>query len=132
MQARDGGEAPGRSSQHGTVVVSRTIKGRATGGVAGALWVCSLVLAAVAVWLDAVGPSPLPAAEEFLFVVEILAFTTAGALVASRRPGNPIGWLLLAEGLVWEVVAALDAYVRDVPAARPAGLPGAALAAWVP
>jgi hypothetical protein len=107
------------------------MKGRATGGVAGALWTCSLVLAVVAVWLDAVGPSPLPAAEEFLFVVEILAFTTAGALVASRRPANPIGWLLLAEGLAWELVAALDAYVRDVPAARPAGLPGAALAAWV-
>jgi hypothetical protein len=112
-------------------MVSRTIKGRGTGGLAGALWACSLVLAAVAVWLDAVGPSPSPAPEEFLFAAELLAFTTAGALVASRRPGNPIGWLLLAEGLVWEVVASLDAYVRDVPASRPAGLPGAALAAWV-
>jgi hypothetical protein len=112
-------------------MVSRVMKGHATGGVAGALWVCSLVLAAVAVWLDAVGPSPLPAAEEFLLAVEVLAFTTAGALVASRRPGSPIGWLLLAEGLVWEVVAALDAYVRHVPAANPAGLPAGPLAAWV-
>jgi hypothetical protein len=112
-------------------MVSRTIKGRGTGGLAGPLWVCSLVLAAVAVWLNAVGPGPLLAPEEFLFAAEILAFTTAGALVASRRPGNPIGWLLLAEGLVWQVVAALAAYVRAVPASRPAGLPGAALAAWV-
>jgi DNA-binding SARP family transcriptional activator len=110
------------------------MKGRATAGVVLGLWALSLVLAAVAVALDVAGPAPteVPAGEEFLAVVEVLAFTTAGALVASRRPGNPIGWLLLAEGLVWELVASLDAYVRDLSVARPRGLPGGAVvAAWV-
>jgi len=109
------------------------MKGRATARMVLALWVCSLVLAVVAVSLDAVGPAPteLPVAEVVLLVVEVLAFTTAGALVASRRPGNPIGWLLLAEGLVWELVGSLDAYVRDVSAARPGGLSGGVVAAWV-
>jgi hypothetical protein len=111
--------------------MSRTMKGRATGGVAGALWVCSLVLAAVAIWLAAVGPSTTPLAEDLLFVIEVLAFTTAGALVAARRPANPIGWLLLAEGLVWELVASLDAYVRDAMIARSGALPGGTVAAWV-
>jgi hypothetical protein len=111
--------------------MSRTMKGRATGGVAGALWVCSLVLAAVAIWLAAVGPSTTPLAEDLLFVIEVLAFTTAGALVAARRPANPIGWLLLAEGLVWELVASLDAYARDAVIARSGALPGGTVAAWV-
>ncbi len=108
------------------------MKGRATARVVLALWVLSLVLAAVAVSLGAVGPVPaeLPVAEVLLLFVEVLAFTTAGALVASRRPGNPIGWLLLAEGLVWELVASLDAYVRDISVSRPGGLSGGALAAW--
>jgi hypothetical protein len=98
-----------------------------------ALWALSLVLAAVAVALDAAGPAPteIPAGEEFLLVVEVLAFTTAGALVAARRPGIPIGWLLLAEGLVWELVGSLDAYVRDVSVAGPGGLSSGVVAAWV-
>ena len=83
------------------------MKRRARSGMVLALWVLSLVLAAVAVSLDAVGPSPKsPLGEVVALVVEVLAFTTAGALVASRRPESPIGWLLLAEGLVWELVAA--------------------------
>src|SRR6266511_920572 len=75
------------------------MKRRARSGMVLALWVLSLVLAAVAVSLDAVGPSPKsPLGEVVALVVEVLAFTTAGALVASRRPESPIGWLLLAEG----------------------------------
>src|SRR6266545_941187 len=108
------------------------MKRRARSGMVLALWVLSLVLAAVAVSLDAVGPSPKsPLGEVVALVVEVLAFTTAGALVASRRPESPIGWLLLAEGLVWELVGCLDAYVRYSMVPRPGALPGGALAAWV-
>src|SRR6266496_3378307 len=108
------------------------MKRRARSGMVLAPWVLSLVLAAVAVSLDAVGPSPKsPLGEVVALVVEVLAFTTAGALVASRRPESPIGWLLLAEGLVWELVGCLDAYVRYSMVPRPGALPGGALAAWV-
>jgi DNA-binding SARP family transcriptional activator len=108
------------------------MKRRARSGMVLALWVLSLVLAAVAVSLDAVGPLPKsPLGEVVALVVEVLAFTTAGALVASRRPESPIGWLLLAEGLVWELVGCLDAYVRYAMASKPGALPGGVLAAWV-
>jgi MFS-type transporter involved in bile tolerance (Atg22 family) len=30
-----------------------------------------------------------------------LAFPLVGALIASRRPKNPIGWICLAAGLIW-------------------------------
>jgi hypothetical protein len=37
----------------------------------------------------------------FVFMVPFLAFPFIGALIASRRPHNPIGWICLAVGLLW-------------------------------
>ena len=94
-----------------------------------ALWTLTLVLVAVAVVLITVDR---PAAYDLLFYVpEVLAFSTAGALVAWRRPRMLAGWLLVAVGLVWTVVAALHAYVNHILAAGPAGPPAGGLAAWV-
>lgn len=46
-------------------------------------------------------------------VLGVLAvgFATAGALVASREPGNAVGWLLLAIALSFGFQALVDAYV---------------------
>ena len=38
-----------------------------------------------------------------VLVVPLLAFPLVGALIASRRPENPIGWICLSVGLVWMV-----------------------------
>jgi hypothetical protein len=95
------------------------------------LWILSLVLAAVAVWLDAVDPAAgSPVGVQLPLVLEVLAFTTAGALVASRRPRNPVGWLLLAEGLTWELVGSLAAVTRHAQVTEPGRLNLEALAAW--
>jgi hypothetical protein len=45
-----------------------------------------------------------------LSYVLFLAFPIVGALVGSRRPRNPIGWILLADGLLWMVLAVTDSY----------------------
>jgi hypothetical protein len=42
--------------------------------------------------------------------VLFLAFPIVGALIASRRPQNPIGWICLADGLLWMVLAVTDSY----------------------
>jgi len=42
--------------------------------------------------------------------VLFLAFPFVGALIASRRPRNPVGWILLADGLLWTLTGLLDYY----------------------
>ena len=44
-----------------------------------------------------------------LIFVPFLAFPIVGALVASRRPENPIGWICLVSGLFWMAFALGDA-----------------------
>ena len=39
-----------------------------------------------------------------------LVFPLVGALIASRRPENPIGWLCLADGFLWMTTSMLDDY----------------------
>jgi hypothetical protein len=58
---------------------------------------------------------PRPAREEadawntvvdLLLFMTFLAFPTVGALIASRRSRNPIGWICLAVGLFWWLIIA--------------------------
>jgi hypothetical protein len=49
-------------------------------------------------WLENVMVMPL--FSPLLAVVTILSFSTMGAVIASRRPDNPIGWLFYAIGFV--------------------------------
>ena len=70
------------------------------------------VLAALTLWLAAVGPTasgviggtrgPVSPEEVFLsaaFFLLFLTFPSVGLLIAIRRPGNVIGWILLLIGL---------------------------------
>ena len=51
-----------------------------------------------------------------------LVFPLVGALIASRRPDNPIGWICLAVGLLWMLIGVSDFYgVYGV--ARPGTVP---------
>ena len=45
-----------------------------------------------------------------LISVPVLAFPVVGALIASRRPHNPIGWICLAEGFLWMLLSMVDYY----------------------
>ena len=66
-----------------------------------------------------------------------LAFPLVGALIASRRPENAIGWLCLALGLVWTLLGMLD-YYGYYGAATPGSVPfpvamaGISDSMWVP
>jgi hypothetical protein len=45
-----------------------------------------------------------------VFSMPFLAFPLVGALIASRRPHNPIGWICLAVGLLWMLLGLFDYY----------------------
>src|ERR671921_2503169 len=47
---------------------------------------------------------------DLLISVPFLAFPIVGALIASRRPHNPIGWICLAVGLLWMLLGLFDYY----------------------
>jgi hypothetical protein len=49
---------------------------------------------------------------DLLVGVPFLAFPLVGALIASRRPHNPIGWLCLAVGLLFMLLGVTDFYSR--------------------
>jgi hypothetical protein len=59
-------------------------------------------------------------------VLSAASAATAGAVLASRRPRHPVGWLLLAFGLVPQALSgAAEGYARYGLLARPGTLPGA-------
>jgi hypothetical protein len=66
-----------------------------------------------------------------------LAFPLVGALIASRRPKNAVGWLCLAVGLLWALSGVCD-YYGFYGAATPGSVPFPVVAAgisdwiWVP
>jgi hypothetical protein len=46
-----------------------------------------------------------------LILAPFLAFTIVGALIASRHPENPIGWICLVAGLFWTLIVLVDQYI---------------------
>jgi hypothetical protein len=63
-----------------------------------------------------------------------LVFPLVGALIASRRPENPIGWLCLADGLFWMSTNMLDyysVYGMAKPGSLPFALGSAAINNWL-
>jgi len=50
--------------------------------------------------------------DAFAFAPVLLALAGVGAIVASHRPANPVGWLFLAEGLGFAIGLATDSYAR--------------------
>jgi hypothetical protein len=76
------------------------------------------------VWSTGWEPRPATATLGAAVLVTVSA-AAVGALVASRRPAHPVGWLLLGVGLGLVVTELVQAYVDYGLLARPGSLPGA-------
>jgi hypothetical protein len=64
-------------------------------------------------------------------LVAALAFSTVGALIASRRRENPIGWLLLGTGILYAIEIFTGNYSVYALFTEPGSLPGGVVAAWL-
>ena len=104
-------------------------------GLSVAMFLASVVLYILA--RSAHAPSGFVASRtviDALTSVPVLAFPVVGALIASRRPHNPIGWICLAEGFLWMLLSMID-YYGVYGLAKPGSVPFPvviyALAQWL-
>jgi hypothetical protein len=67
----------------------------------------------------------------FILPVVVLAFALVGALISSRLPANPIGWICLAIGLALTLAGVSSDYEAYALQTRPGYLPGGEYAAWL-
>jgi hypothetical protein len=63
--------------------------------------------------------------------VSAVAFSLVGAVVGSRRPENPIGWLFCAIGVFAAIVLLSSEYAAYSLLAQPDSLPGGLVMVWI-
>jgi hypothetical protein len=102
--------------------------------LAWSLWALCGALAVLAVLLDFYTP-PVPARHgpnfEVLAGVPLLVYPTVGAFLVSHRPNSPVGWILCAMGLFFEIGAFAGAYADYALFGHPGSVPGGILMLWV-
>jgi len=108
---------------------------RATFWLAWCLWLlCVALISFALLFYFLASPTPAtdtpPALAAFLRALS-LAFPTVGALVASRRPENPIGWIFCGTGLLYGVQAFASGYADYALLGHTGSLPGGELMAWI-
>src|SRR5215217_2901101 len=101
------------------------------GGLGWALWMLTLLAVPAVAWLDHLlrqAGRPELTWLHLSSVPQVVAAVTAatvGALVASRRPRHPVGWLLLGLGLSLTMWGLTFGYTRYGLVARPGAMPAA-------
>ena len=109
---------------------------RRLGVLAWGLWALVMLGLAVVPWMDSLlrqaGRPDLVALVPGNIVgpvVAVLSAATVGAVLASRRPRHPVGWLLLGFALALTASGVTSSYVTYGLVARPGALPAANVAA---
>jgi hypothetical protein len=120
----------------GVTKATHTTPSRGARGVlAWALWTLAILGLIPIAWFDELlrqaGRPDLVQlnASAITFVVAVLSASTVGAVLASRRPRHPVGWLLLVLGLSVTIDGVASGYASYGALARPGSLPAAAAVA---
>ena len=104
--------------------------------LAWSMWVVSFVLLALGVFFSFLtrrvpDPNAFGLPFDTFLSAALLAFPTVGALVASRRRGNAIGWLFCVVGVLFGLQSAAYGWGVYALFTQPGEMPGAELAAWL-
>jgi hypothetical protein len=103
--------------------------------LAWSLWALTVALMALTVVFTALYPlsrDALSNAVNFAIAILFVAtFQTVGALIAARRPENPIGWVFCGMGLTLVAAVFFGNYAEYSLVVEPGALPRAETAAWV-
>src|SRR6266511_2239032 len=102
------------------------------GVLAWALWALAMLGLPLVAWLDHLSRqagrpdlAQLADASVLAPVLALVSAATIGAVLASRRPAHPVGWLLLILGLALNASGVAAAYTAYGLVARPGALPAA-------
>ena len=113
---------------------SRLVSTRAAAWLAWTMWALSIGLTVLSLWLLIMNLSH-PNVPVYLYWAEAtllaVGYSTVGAVAASHRPGNPVGWVLCSIGLSWGVAHSSSEYATYALLAAPGSLPAAEAAAWI-
>jgi hypothetical protein len=63
--------------------------------------------------------------------IAAISFAPVGALIASRRPENPVGWLMCLLGVAFGIGHFSSQYAIYTLLAQPDSLPAGAVLAWI-
>jgi hypothetical protein len=100
------------------------------GVAAWALWALAILGMAATVWLhQLLVQADHPMTLDPLLVVAMVSAATVGAVLASRRPRHPVGWLLLGFAVLLDATGIAAAYGPYGLLARPGALPAAGFVA---
>jgi hypothetical protein len=113
------------------MTAARGVSPRWAARLAWVLWLLAMLGLAATAWFDhllrrAGRPDlvQLTGASGVILLLSAVSAATSGAILASRRPRHPVGWLLLAFGLVVQALSsAAEGYARYGLLARPGSLP---------
>jgi hypothetical protein len=107
---------------------------RAATWLAWTILALSMALTVLSIWLLVLGLSR-PNVPIYPYWAEgtllAVGYSTVGAVVASRRPKNPVGWVLCSIGLSWGAVHFNSEYATYALLAAPGSLPAGEVAAWI-
>lgn len=110
------------------------MRGHPAARLATSTWALSLALTALAIALLALNLSQpnVPLYDYWIHSTAIaVAFSTVGAMIASRRPGHPVGWLFCAIGVLVGIDHLCAEYATYALLAQPDSLPAGEAAAWI-
>jgi hypothetical protein len=93
-------------------------------------WTGAVVCLALSLPLLYQANDPVTLAGQILFGLGFLPFPTVGAIIASRQPQNPVGWIFCAVALAFLGAFAVE-YARYSLVVRPGALPGGEWMAWL-
>jgi hypothetical protein len=106
-RAREKGRGVDRIRRHTAAWLAWSLAGLSV-----AMFLASVVLYVLA-HSSQEAPSTGDALRILLLYVPFLVFPIVGALIASRHPKNPVGWICLAVGLFWMLIAVGDQYEAE-------------------
>src|ERR687893_2491783 len=101
--------------------------------LAWSLWALVVTLTSLSLLLLVLNRSNpnAPTYEWWLGNTTVVVDATVGAIVASRRPENPVGWLLCLSGVAVGTSSFTSQYAIYTLLARPGSLPAGGTLAWI-